>query len=243
MAESTDNAFVERLRASVKNSGYSRQKDFAIAAGISPTVLSEYLNGRSEPTRPKLIAIANTAGVSFDWLATGATSAPGFSSADSFNATVNQEWRVATPAAIYPDSPTQVKAGGNKAAKVFQGEWLAQKFGAAAHHLHVLDVEGDSMNPTLENGDLVVWDSGFKSKDSLGYMNTPASQLSPGLYAVIVGGINNGSILVRRIEPLPNNAINISCDNRNYKPFLMTGPEFQKAVIVLGKIIWRGSAM
>lgn len=243
MAKSADKAFIERLRAAVKNSSYPLQKEFADAAGISATSLSEYINGKSEPNRPTLIAIANTAGVSFDWLATGATLSPGFSSADSFNATVNQEWRVAIPAAIYPDSPTQVEAGGNKADKVFQSEWLAQEFGAAAHHLHVLKVEGDSMEPTLEDGDLVVWDSGFNSKDSLGYMNTPASHLSPGLYSVIVGGINNGSILVRRIEPLPNNAINISCDNRNYKPFLMTEPEFQGAVIVLGKVIWRGSSM
>jgi phage repressor protein C with HTH and peptisase S24 domain len=243
MTESADNAFVERLRASVKKSGYPRQKDFAIAAGLSPTVLSEYMNGRSEPTRPKLLAIANTAGVSLDWLATGATSSSGFSSADSFNATINQEWKVATPAAIYPDSPVQAETGGDKADKVFQSEWLAKQFGAAAHHLHVLDVEGDSMEPTLKDGDLVVWDSGFKSKDSLGYMNTPVSQLSPGLYAVIVGGINDGSILVRRIEPLPNNAINISCDNRNYKPFLMTEPEFQGAVIVLGKVIWQGRSI
>jgi transcriptional regulator with XRE-family HTH domain len=60
--------FVERLKACV---GDDSLRAFASKAGISPTALRQYLIGKSEPTRPMLLAIARTAGVNVAWLATG----------------------------------------------------------------------------------------------------------------------------------------------------------------------------
>jgi transcriptional regulator with XRE-family HTH domain len=47
------------------------QRDFSGVAGISEMVLSQYLNGQSEPTRPRLVALSRAANVSLEWLATG----------------------------------------------------------------------------------------------------------------------------------------------------------------------------
>lgn len=44
---------------------------FARKAGVSDTFLRQCLAGRTEPTRTKLIAIAQAGGASVDWLVTG----------------------------------------------------------------------------------------------------------------------------------------------------------------------------
>jgi transcriptional regulator with XRE-family HTH domain len=60
--------FAERLKACV---GDDSLRAFASKAGISPTALRQYMIGKSEPTRPMLLAIARTAEVNVAWLATG----------------------------------------------------------------------------------------------------------------------------------------------------------------------------
>ena len=60
--------FAARLKACV---GDESLRAFAFKAGISPTALRQYLIGKSEPTRPMLVAIARAAGVQVAWLATG----------------------------------------------------------------------------------------------------------------------------------------------------------------------------
>jgi len=66
-----DTEFMKRLTAAVDSSGYYPRKAFAEAAGISQTSLSGYINGESEPRISAVVAIAETARVNFQWLATG----------------------------------------------------------------------------------------------------------------------------------------------------------------------------
>lgn len=51
--------------------GGESARAFSRKIGISPSTMGQYLSGKSEPTRPVLIAIADASGVSVDWLATG----------------------------------------------------------------------------------------------------------------------------------------------------------------------------
>ena len=60
--------FAARLKACV---GDESLRAFAFKAGISPTALRQYLIGKSEPTRPMLVALARAAGVQVAWLVTG----------------------------------------------------------------------------------------------------------------------------------------------------------------------------
>ncbi len=66
-----DTEFMKRVEAAVDSSGYYPRKAFAEAAGISQTSLSGYINGESEPRVSAVIAIAKTARVNLQWLATG----------------------------------------------------------------------------------------------------------------------------------------------------------------------------
>ena len=63
--------FPNRLKKAI---GDNSIRGFARSCGFSDTVLRQYLNGQSEPTRPALLAIARSSGVSLEWLAGGQAS-------------------------------------------------------------------------------------------------------------------------------------------------------------------------
>lgn len=60
--------FASRLGIALKGRS---ARSFARASGVSETVMRKYLAGKSEPTRPALVALAREANVNVDWLATG----------------------------------------------------------------------------------------------------------------------------------------------------------------------------
>ncbi|NJD39494.1 MAG: helix-turn-helix transcriptional regulator [Geobacter sp.] len=60
--------FPSRLQQVV---GERSVRSFASDCGMSDTVVRQYLSGKSEPTRPAIIAIARVSGCSIDWLMTG----------------------------------------------------------------------------------------------------------------------------------------------------------------------------
>ncbi len=61
-------SFPDRLQKAV---GDKSVRSFAAECGMSDTVVRQYLSGKSEPTRPAIIAIARVAGCSIEWLLTG----------------------------------------------------------------------------------------------------------------------------------------------------------------------------
>ena len=62
-------SFSERVRyISQKVGGIEK---LSTLAEISKRVISQYISGQSEPTRPRIIAMANAGDVSVEWLATG----------------------------------------------------------------------------------------------------------------------------------------------------------------------------
>lgn len=66
---SESDGFPDRLKSAMRVAPSLRA--FARDVGISDSVLRQYLSGKSEPTRPVLIALASAAGVDLAWLATG----------------------------------------------------------------------------------------------------------------------------------------------------------------------------
>ena len=66
-------AFPNRLEALI---GDLSVRAFARRAGVSDTFLRQCLAGRTEPTRAKLMAIAEAGGTTVEWLATGTPPAP-----------------------------------------------------------------------------------------------------------------------------------------------------------------------
>ncbi len=111
-------------------------RGFARDCGFSDTVLRQYLNGQSEPTRPALLAIARTAKVSVEWLATGQTVAG-----------ANVSFKASAEDYVYQNP------------LAFQTDWLQTEFPDSFEHLMLTQVADDSMEPTLPLGALVLVDT------------------------------------------------------------------------------------
>lgn len=135
--------FPARLKQAV---GEKSIRGFARDCGFSDTVLRQYLNGQSEPTRPALLAIARTADVSVEWLATGQ---PVGETKDSSKASADQY--------IY------------KNPLAFETEWLQGEFPNSFENLLLTQVVDESMEPTLKVGDLVLVDTHDRDLETISH--------------------------------------------------------------------------
>ena len=68
-SESSDATFKERMRICANRAGNAAS--LSKKSGISSATMSDYINGKSDPSRSRLIDIAKSANVDISWLATG----------------------------------------------------------------------------------------------------------------------------------------------------------------------------
>lgn len=125
--------FPARLKQAV---GDKSIRGFARDCGFSDTVLRQYLNGQSEPTRPALLAIARTANISVEWLATGqCVTAP-----HDLSQALAEKYTYKEPLA-------------------FETDWLQTEFPDSFENLMLVQMVDDSMEPTLPIKALVLVDT------------------------------------------------------------------------------------
>jgi len=103
----------------------------------------------------------------------------------------------------------------------FRRSWIRDRLKAAPSSLRVVHVEGDSMRPTLEDGDTVLVDMNQKSP------------VPPGIF-VLHDGMG---LVAKRLEHIPNSdppAVRVISDNGVYSPYERTADE----VNIIGRIRW-----
>lgn len=100
----------------------------------------------------------------------------------------------------------------------FSGRWLRQQ-GLEPAMLSVIEVEGDSMEPNLRDGDEILVD------------RTPRP-LRAGLHVIRLDDV----LLVKRLEPGPAGTLRVISDNPAYAR--MERPIAD--VSVLGRVVWKG---
>ena len=128
-------------------------------------------------------------------------------------------------------SPVRASAGpgsipGAEAAKpyfAFDSRWLKALTGASAADLSMIKVEGDSMAPTLNDGDDILLDRG-----------DAAERLRDGIYVLRV----DDALLVKRlaIHPL-GRRVTVQSDNPAYPDWPDCGID---DVHCIGRVIWAG---
>ncbi|GEN99899.1 hypothetical protein NSE01_17320 [Novosphingobium sediminis] len=100
----------------------------------------------------------------------------------------------------------------------FSGRWLRQQ-GLEPSMLSVIEVEGDSMEPTLRDGDEILVDRSPRP-------------LRSGLHVIRLDDV----LLVKRLESGPAGTLLVISDNPAY-------PRMERAradVAVLGRVVWKG---
>jgi phage repressor protein C with HTH and peptisase S24 domain len=184
---------------------------------------------------------------STDWLATGEESAMQFpfSTEDVIKACKNRDSVRAAKKfsrtgdlnsdfVLVPRYEVAASAGGGAMVHseqivdhlAFRSEWVRNALNVSVQALALISVKGDSMEPTLSNGDLILVDTGTnKVEDNAIYVLR-----------------YNGSLMVKRVQRRRDGSVIIKSDNKIYDPEVVTATEVNDLHVV-GRVVWSGRRM
>ena len=221
-------AFVARLHFVLEH--WPSADKLARAAGISPSALRKWLRGEAEPSRERLIGFADTAGVPIAWLVRGEGVPP----------SLHRE-RPADPAAAgaasalprafvaLPRRAASAAAGaGNPEPEhaieflAFRQDWLRTAFNLQSQDVQLIRAVGDSMEPGIQDGDLLLVDT------------THTGFTEFGIYVFEA----QGERLVKRVQRKFDGTLFVISDNTVYQPEIIS-EKLASEITVVGKVVWR----
>lgn len=103
----------------------------------------------------------------------------------------------------------------------FDEQWL-RKLGVEPRNVSLIRVEGDSMQPTLNDGDDIMVDKGAALKP-----------LRDGIHVIRIDGV----LMVKRLAPAPGGRLSVLSDNPAYPSWPDRDPA---EVQVVGRVVWVG---
>jgi phage repressor protein C with HTH and peptisase S24 domain len=200
--------------------GYN-QKSLARIAGLNETAVRDILVGKSRhPRHDTLQKLAAVLGCPVGELIEPRGGASGDARHSAFIDELD----------FVPTYEVAASAGGGIVIDVehetgrlaFRHDWLRSVTSASTEELAVITVRGDSMYPTLADGDTILVDL------------TQRASSRDGIYIVRFGEF----VLVKRLSIDPvRRLVTISCDNENYPPVAPVEPG---DIEVAGRVIWVG---
>jgi phage repressor protein C with HTH and peptisase S24 domain len=210
-----------RLRARIRQLGMTAA-DVAALAGVHRSFIYDIIRARSgRPSLERLERVATVLKVDSDWLLHGVGHVEG---REPFDDRPDDEFIAIAHAAARPSmgGGAIVEEEGRPGRDYhFRRSWVRDKLRAAPSMLRVLQVEGDSMLPTLEDGDTVLVDMNQRSP------------VPPGIF-VLHDGMG---LVAKRLEHIPMSdppRLRIISDNPLYAPYECMAEE----VNVIGRIRW-----
>ncbi|MCH4893397.1 helix-turn-helix domain-containing protein [Sphingomonas sp. SFZ2018-12] len=207
------------LNARVKEFG--TQQSVADAAGISKATLQKILAGDSEPSFSRLVSLADVLDISLDEIAHGRPSRSIDGAAPEIvSIPMDDVFASAGPGALALEEGKTAEFIG------FPKPWLSRVFGNH-DQLRLIGIKGDSMEPTLSDGDLAMIDLGRREP-------------SDGVYALVMDGM----LLVKRLAPAGSGIVRVISDNK------LTGVQRDIDVEaeadsfrVVGRVVWAGGKL
>jgi phage repressor protein C with HTH and peptisase S24 domain len=106
---------------------------------------------------------------------------------------------------------------------VFSKNWLKRYIAGANDQMIIVVARGDSMNPVIRDGDILLTDISVKSVKN------------EGIYVLGLGS----HLVVKRIQLQPENKLLVSSDNTVYSSFIVDIAK-HRDVCIIGKVIWYG---
>lgn len=108
----------------------------------------------------------------------------------------------------------------------FRAEWVRTELGASPNNLILISAIGDSMEPSLRAGDLLLIDRSVESVRQ------------DAIYAIA----QDGELRIKRIQRLFDGSLIIKSDNPQYGPENLTVEQAERMRIV-GRVVWSGRRM
>lgn len=212
----------DRLQARANQLGLS-PAHIAEMACVNRSFVYDILRGRS--TRPgldRLAEVAQVLKVELEWLIHGIGDVEGPSPFienpdDSFVAIAHAGVRpsMGGGAVVFEEHETPGRA------YHFRRSWIRNGLKASPSQLRIMKVEGDSMQPTLFDGDTILVDMTRKAPNP------------PGIF-VLDDGMG---LVAKRLQHVPNSdppAVRVISDNKHYPEYERTADE----VHIIGRIRW-----
>lgn len=205
-------SFKDRLKEI--SSGYGSHRAFSRLLGVSDTAVGRWIKG-GDVTLSNLRNISEKCGVELKWLASG--EGPKFSGADAMGEFT-----------LVPRYDVHASAGFGELVQEediiehvpFNSSWLYGQH-LQPSKLALVRVSGDSMEPTLEHQDLILFD-----------MNDQA--LRDGMLYVLN---LNSTLIVKRILTMFDGSIIIRSDNESYQDQKVNSTE-TGGLSVFGRVVW-----
>jgi phage repressor protein C with HTH and peptisase S24 domain len=211
----------ERIEALLQGKGWS-QAELARRVGVQPTTIWKLVSGGTQATR-HLHAIARELETTPEYLL-GETSDP----APTVLTDRRLGYRAPEPESdvveidqvdlrfglggSYFDAPAEIEK------RRFSREWLGQITRSPPELLFWAETDGDSMEPTIRSGEIVLGDRS---------QTTPRS--ADGIWAIAMGDIG----MIKRLRPLRDGTVEILSDNPVVPPDRATDGELH----VIGRVV------
>jgi phage repressor protein C with HTH and peptisase S24 domain len=109
-------------------------------------------------------------------------------------------------------------------ALMFQAAWIRSELGARPDDLCLIRVSGDSMEPTLRAGDVILVNRQACKPDR------------EGIYILRVGEM----LLVKRLQALPGGQVKVTSDNAAFDAWTINLADQGADVIIVGRVVWSG---
>lgn len=214
----------ERLKAARNFTG-KEQKEIAKQLGISFRSWQDYELGKSVPGG-KVFESLTRIGFNANWLLTG--------EGEMLQGENTEAHPLGEDYILVPRYEVRASAGGGAMVHSeqivdylsFKAEWVRNSLGASARDLALINVKGDSMEPTLSNEDLILVD-------------LRAHQVEDNAIYVLQ---LDGALLVKRLQRMFDSSVIVSSDNAIYKPETIRG-DAVKDLNVIGRVVWCGRRM
>jgi len=225
-----DPEFGTRLKSVIDRIG--SQKRAGEIAGVKAEMIGKYITGRAKPSFYAIRDLAVAGNVSVDWLAEGARL--------DVKATLDRMEMEGDMRPLNDDFVTvprydvRLAAGGGafneRARRIdvipFTREFLQRKLGRnTADGLAILEARGDSMEPTIGDGDLVLVD-----------------RRQDGLEDGIMAFVRDDTAYVKRIRCLLD-GVEIISDNRDVYEPLVVSRERLDELSIIGRVRWIGRVL
>ncbi|WP_254701359.1 S24 family peptidase [Neorhizobium galegae] len=210
-----EETFADRLKVLIGEQPANR---FAREVKIGESLLRKYLAG-AVPGIDKVAQIAQMTGTSVEWLVTGNRRSDGPSTEADLS--LIQRLDVDASAGL----GALVEDERNLDFVAFQTRWLRRK-GINPSAVRILNIRGDSMEPTLRDGDIALVDTSIEDI------------IDNAIYVLLVGN----RLLIKRIHILISGALRLISDNPVYPHEDIPANEAE-FVRVSGRVVWYGRSI
>ncbi len=228
-AEIPTNSLAARLRLAM---GDHSVNHFAHLCEMPESTVRKYVNGIAMPGSERLKRMATVAGVNVEWLLSG--------EGEMQAAQLPRARRRKSEAQIEHDlvrlPVLDITAGAGTAYDLVEQEpvedfiafsrpWIRRYCHTSPDGLSLIYVRGESMEPTLRSGELILVD-------------TKSTQPREGIHVLRL----DDALLVKRLHPLPGRRLKVVSDNPIYEPFEVDLAQENIAIVgrVLASLRWYG---